>query len=97
MADDKIDPGQGEPAAGHRVPRRIHSWIGHALQILVDRDALLSVGHSCHLQIELVDLRRTPGGMHHQIGFDRVLLRSYPAWTSKWSPCRSMAVTALFT
>src|SRR5262249_2138703 len=27
-------------------------------------------------QVEIVDLRHAPGGMHHQVGLDRVLLRS---------------------
>ena len=36
---------QGEASIGHRIPRRVHSWIGHTLQVLVDRDALLMVNY----------------------------------------------------
>ncbi len=67
---------QGEPATGSRVPRRVHGLVTHALQVLVHRDALLPMYHARRLQVEFVDLRRTPGGMHHQVGFDRVFLRS---------------------
>src|SRR6266568_3990363 len=65
-----------KPAAGYRVARCVHGLVAHALQILVHRDAFLPICHPPHLQVELVDLRRTPGGMHHQVGFDCVLLRS---------------------
>src|SRR6266566_8303520 len=67
---------QGEPAAGHYVPRCVYGWIGHALQVLVHQDALLPMYHARRLQVEFVDLRRTPGGMHHQVSLDRMLLRS---------------------
>ncbi len=46
------------------------------MQVLVHLDALLFPGHARRLQVELVDLRRTSGGMHHEIRLDRVLLRS---------------------
>src|SRR6266849_8922933 len=69
---------QGKPTAGHCVPRCIDGWIGHALQILVDGDAVLLACDSGSLQVEVVDLRHAPGGMHHQVSLDHRLLLACP-------------------
>src|SRR5215470_7405688 len=45
--------GERKPTAGHRVPRCIHGWIAHALQVLVHRNALLPIGYASRRQVEL--------------------------------------------
>src|SRR5260370_26771335 len=54
---------QGKPTAGHRVPRRIDGWIGHALQILVEADAVLSPSASATVQAKSYLSGPDPGAL----------------------------------
>jgi hypothetical protein len=44
------------------------------LQVLVHGNAIFLACNPCRLQVEVVDLRHAPGGMHHQVSLDHRLL-----------------------
>ncbi len=48
------------------------------MQVVGYGDAILFVGDPRDLQVEVVDFRHPPGGMHDQVGFKRLLLPSCP-------------------
>src|SRR5262249_17353026 len=60
------------------VSRRIHRWIGHILQIRIDRHASRGMGNTSRLQIEVVDLGYTTRTVHSHVRRKPALLAFRP-------------------